>query len=309
MERKISLDDVRRTVDEAYENFKSVKEGTIDSRLKDVNPDKFGISVVLTDGTVINKGDAQEKAAIGNISKLAVASVLLAQNTPDELVKKSGSAACCCCQGKKKPEIPFSAHGIRAVSAVAPQNDPEGKYDILLNRLIDLAGEAPEFDDDLYKTLSEQAKDADVENKIAEAEYDLYDNTSVALEVYLKLNSLKMSAQQLATLGATIAADGVNVINKNVVFDGNIAANIVTLAAIHGKKKAIRGWLMSVGLPAKGSFAGAMVAILPGFGAIAAYAPELNCFGRSARGSEAIKYIANKLQLNVFASARVSVEK
>ncbi|MDE7426247.1 MAG: glutaminase [Muribaculaceae bacterium] len=308
MERKISLDDIRKTVDEAYENFKSVKEGSIDSRLKDVDPEKFGISVVLTDGTVINKGDAQEKAAIGNISKLAIASVLLAQNTPDELVKKSGSAECCC-HGKQKPDIPFSAHGIRAVSAVAPQNDPEGKYDILLNRLIDMAGDAPEFDDNLYKTLSAQAKEADVENKIAQAQYDLYDNTAVALEVYLKLNSLKMSAQQLATMGATIAADGVNVINNNVVFDGSIAANIVTLAAIHGKKKAIRGWLMSVGLPAKGSFAGALVAILPGFGAIAAYSPELNCYGRSARGSEAIKYIANKLQLNVFASARVSVEK
>ena len=30
MERKISLDDVRRAVEEAYEAVKSIKEGTID---------------------------------------------------------------------------------------------------------------------------------------------------------------------------------------------------------------------------------------------------------------------------------------
>ena len=32
MERKISLDDIRRALDEAYESIKSLKEGEIDPR-------------------------------------------------------------------------------------------------------------------------------------------------------------------------------------------------------------------------------------------------------------------------------------
>ena len=66
---------------------------------------------------------------------------------------------------------------------------------------------------------------------------------------------------------------------------------------------------MRTGLPGKASFAGGVLAILPGFGAIAAYAPEVDENGLSEKAAGAVQYIANKLGLNVYASARVEVEK
>lgn len=311
MERKISLTDLQKTVDNAYEQFKSLKEGEIDSRVKNADPKSFGIAVVLTDGTVIKKADADVKFALGDIAKVPVATVLATQNTAEEIVKKSGT--CCCCAGNKEArglKLPINKHALRAVSAIEPTGDNDGKYDLILNTIIDMIGDAPVFNDDLYKTLSKECEDAQVEDELAKVQYELYDDTQIAINVYNKLRSLEVSAEQLATLGATIAADGVNPKNNQVVFDGSKAATIVTLMATVGNKRRGRADLMKIGLPVRHSFAGGILAVLPGFGAIAAYSPELceNCH-ESARAKKAVRYIANELGLNIFASARVTVEK
>lgn len=311
MERKISLTDLQKTVDNAYEQFKSLKEGEIDSRVKNADPKSFGIAVVLTDGTVIKKADADVKFALGDIAKVPVATVLATQNTAEEIVKKSGT--CCCCAGNKEArglKLPINKHALRAVSAIEPTGDNDGKYDLILNTIIDMIGDAPVFNDDLYKTLSKECEEAKVEDELAKVQYELYDDTQIAINVYNKLRSLEVSAEQLATLGATIAADGVNPKNNQVVFDGSKAATIVTLMATVGNKRRGRADLMKIGLPVRHSFAGGILAVLPGFGAIAAYSPELceNCH-ESARAKKAVRYIANELGLNIFASARVTVEK
>lgn len=306
MERKISFADLQKAVDEAYENFKSVKEGTADDRIPGVKPDTLGISVMLTDGRSVNKADADTLFPLTQVAEVPLSVVLLTQNSADALLKKSGK---CSCSGKKKekPQISFSPHGIRAVSAVVPQGDPEGKYGIILNTLLALTSGEPVLNDDLFKTLKEQAQSEDVVNKLAAVDYTLFDDAALSVNVYLKLLSLQLSAKQLATLGATIAADGRNPLTGEYAFDGSIAANVVGLMADNCRCKG--AVLLRTGLPGKYGFSGGCLAVMPGFGAIAVYSPELDCAGRSLKGIDVIEYIATKLGLNVFASARVEVEK
>lgn len=311
MERKISLADVQKAVEEAYEQFKSEKEGTIDPRVAaESKAGTFGISVVLTDGRFVDKGDADTLFALGPIAKVPVSAVLLSQNTPDELVKK---ACCCkghcgCNDGKDKPELPFGRHGLRAVSAVVPQGDPEGKMAVISDMIVGLTGSEPAFSDALYENYKAQTASLDVVGKLAECGYKLYDDAAQSVDEYSRLLSMKMSAKQVATMGATVAADGRNPYSGEYAFDGKIAQSVITLMATRGKHF-IKKWLMRTGLPAKKSFSGAILAVLPGFGAIAAYAPEVDDKGVSVKGAQAIEYIANKLGLNVFASARVEVAK
>lgn len=303
MERKISFADVQQAVDGAYEQFKSLKEGTADPRIKPEKENAFGISVVLTDGRRVDKADTDMGAALGNIAKVPVSVVLMSQNTPEEMVKRNGT---CTCQQSPKPTIPFSLHGIKAVSAVAPQNDPEGKYGIILETLLNMTQGEPELDDALFETLQAQAASDKTVDKIDETGYKLFDDTALSVRTWLKLSSLRMTTAQLATLGATIAADGRNPISGTYAFDGANAAAVTTLMAASGKGKRRR--LMLTGLPCTSSFSGAYLAVMPGFGAIAVYSPELDDKGNSVKGLEALEYIAKKLGLNVFASARVSVE-
>ena len=309
MERTISLSDLRKVVDEAYEQFKDEHAGSVDPRIKDAKADDFGISVVLTDGTVINKADAQTPAAIGNISKIPTSIALLSQMSPEDLMKKSG----CCCKCKKdgkkqKPDIPVSSHGIRAVSAIEPTGDPDGKWNVIINNMINLMGSAPELDDNLYKSLKDEVAKADVENVLAADGFSLYDDAPTAIDLYIRQMAMKATTEQLATMCATIAADGRNPKTGEHVFDGTISQRVVAMMAIHGPHKESKPWMMATGLPAKSGFGGAIAGVMPGAFGIAAYSPELNEAGVSIKAAQAIRYIMNKLQLSVFASSRVKID-
>lgn len=306
MERKISLADVQKAVDYAYEKYKNCNEGSLNPRVSGADPDAFGVSVVLTDGTTINKGNTDVASPMGSISKLAVHTVLLSQNTPDELVQKY---LCGCPHGKcAKPQVGVSARGVRAVSAVVPQNDPEGKMEILSGALSALMGSEPRLDDRLYESLRKMECEENAVNAFAAADFELYDSTETSLDIYTKLMSLGATAEQLATMGATVAADGRNPKTGESAFDGALAQSLVTLVAFSGPHHEKRAFAMKVGLPVKRGYAGTLLAILPGFGAIAVYAPLLDDNGVSIKGRKALEYIASTLGLNIYASARVSVE-
>lgn len=308
MERRISYKDVEKALTEAYEELRGVTDGTEDARVAGKEKaDDFNIAIVLTDGRTLTAGDTRTLAPLGRIARVPLSVELLSQNTPDELAQKRG---CCRCTCGKKPKIAFGAHAIRAVSAVAPQNDADGKYQVLLDRIAGLTDGAPVFSDDLYKVLSEEASAMKMAEVLKDAGYELYDDADKCLDVYAKLQALELSTEQLAILGATVAADGRNPRTGVYAFDGKVAANVVGLMAQskvgHGCRKV---WMMKTGLPAAASFGGTVLAILPGFGAIAVYSPRL-CEGSgvSVRGAKALQEIARKLDLNVFASARVAVE-
>lgn len=68
-------------------------------------------------------------------------------------------------------------------------------------------------------------------------------------------------------------------------------------------------WLVASGLPASNSFGGAVLGILPGVMAIAAYSPEVNENGISVKGAKAIIEIMNKLNISVFGSADIEIDK
>lgn len=308
MERKISLSDLRKAVDEAYEAYKSLKEGEINPRTPDADAKSFGISVMLPDGTLVNKGDTNVKSPLGSISKVALSTILFTQNTPMELIKKSGQ--CCCHKVPQKPQgLSFSAHGVRAFSAVEPTGDPESKWNLYANRLVDLMGSAPELNDKLLETLEKEANDTKLEDTLAADGYYLYDDASLSVDLYLKALSMTASTEQLATMGATIAADGVNPVNGKIVFDGAITQNVVALMAAKGPHKMRTPWLVAAGIPAKSSFGGAILGIIPGVMAIAAYSPELNPAGVSVKAAKAIIDVMQKLDISIFASAQVKFVK
>lgn len=312
MERTIKLSDLRNVVDEAYEQFKSIKEGTADSDFSK-GGDGFGVTLTLVDGTEVSKGDTETPFTLGSIVKVPLSVELLSQYGADELVKKSGRCGCCHHNGDgkvKKPEgLAVSAHGVRAVSAVEPSGDPEGKMDVIISRIVAMTGSEPVLDDTVYKKRKAAVAAENTVDRLAEAGYYLYDDAALSIDIYAKLESLTMTTRQVAMMGATVAADGRNPVNGVPAFDGAISQNVMAMMAVHGPHKLNKAWLVMTGLPAKSGRGGGMLAILPGVLAIAAYSPELNEMGTSVKAARAIAYIAKKLDLNAFASAKVRVEK
>lgn len=71
----------------------------------------------------------------------------------------------------------------------------------------------------------------------------------------------------------------------------------------------IRGdWLYTSGIPAKTGVGGGVMGTLPGLMGIAAFAPPIDSAGNSVKAQLAIKYIVNKLNLNVFNGDQVTIQ-
>ena len=68
------------------------------------------------------------------------------------------------------------------------------------------------------------------------------------------------------------------------------------------------GWAWHVGLPAKSGVGGGIVAVVPGKGAIAVFAPPLEEAGNSVKAQKVIQYVANKLDYNLFSPRSVGLK-
>lgn len=306
MVQKITLDALNKAVNSAYEEYKNLEKGQVDSRLENVDPNAFGVTVMLNDGTTINCGDTDTKAPLGAIANLAVHSLLLQQYGVKELIKKAGKTSG---HRLRKLGLSVSPHGVRAFSAVTPQNDFDGKYDIIIDNIINMMGSAPVLNDQLYEKMARTIDTENYVDQLASVDYTLYDDAERSAKGYARLEALTASTRQIAAFGATIANDGVNPWNGNVVYDKNLSAALVTMAAVHGNTDRNRRWLLKSGVPAVFSWGGMVLAIMPGIGAIAAYSPMVGKHGRSKKGARAVRYITAALGYNIFGSNTVEVEK
>lgn len=306
MDRKISLSDFRDAMYAAYDQFKNLDEGNKDERLANVESDKFGITLALADGTVINKGDTDFASVMGGLVKIPLMSLLLEQaGDVTSLIKKSGN--CPMAAKAAKPKAVKGAKGIRAMSALEPIGDSDSKWNFLENRMISLMGSAPQLDTALYESLKSSVND-DV-NALADADFYLYDDAAESIDLYRRAQSMLATTEQLAVMGATIAADGVNPLTRKVVFDGKYSQNIIGMMAARGPRKMALPWDLAAGVPALSSFGGAVLAIYPGVFAIAAYSPLLTAEKVSVRAFKAIMTILRKLDISAFASARLTIDK
>lgn len=311
MERIIKMSDVRTAVVTAYDKYKKMNvEGAIpDTRVSGMNAGKMGISVRLSDGTAFDVGDTSTQFAIGSMMRIPLYLQLYTQMTPTQLAEKMGKCGCSNQSDNSTKPKGIHAKNIRLASLVQPIGDADGKMELLSNLMIGLMGSSPLLDDSLYRASVKENLDKGVENMLASSGYELYDDANVAIEVATKLHSMLVTTCQLAEMGATITADGINPVTKEVVFDGKLSASLVAMMAVKGPKKIKRPWLMTTGVPAMSSFGGGFLTVIPGFGSIAAFAPELVHGYIPCKAALAMKEIVNSLGLNVFASARVRVEQ
>lgn len=314
MERIIKKATIDAAVKSAYEKFKDYKvDGSaLDPRVDPVVAGKFGVSVRLTDGTVYNYGDTDTLFPMGTLLRIPVAIQALTQMSAMDFTKSMNSGKCPAgCNGStdshdKKPKG-VHAKNLRMVSLLQPQGDADGKMQLLTDLMASLMGKSPVLETRLYEKTMKENIDKGVENTLAAAGYELYDSTPVALEVATRLDSMLVTAEQMSRMGAVIAADGVDPETNVPVFDGKISQTVVGMMAAKGPKHVSKPWLMASGMPAMSSFGGGVLAVMPGFGSIAVFAPEL--VDRTPfKAAMTVKEIASALDLNVFASARVKAE-
>jgi glutaminase len=115
---------------------------------------------------------------------------------------------------------------------------------------------------------------------------------------YLASNIIAVDAAALAQMGATLATGGVRPDTGRRVLDAESVRAVLSVMVIAGMYEDSGHWWSRAGVPAKSGVSGAVLAVVPGWGAIAAYSPRLDEAGNSVRAAQAIEQLVERWELH-----------
>jgi glutaminase len=306
-------------VTEAYEKFRNEmggKNADYIPVLAQVDSKLFGVAVATTDNQVLSIGDTSYAFSIQSISKVFSQALAMEEVGPDVFYQKIGSEP----TGRAfnsvfaVADMPthtgnplVNAGAIATVSLISGRTADE-KWDKILNFYSRAAGERLKLIDEVYK--SEAATNTG--NKALSmllAKYDrIYSDPFQSVDVYTKQCSVGVTVVQLARMGATLANNGRNPSTGEQVVKPDNVPYILSTMTMAGLYDGSGGWAWKVGLPAKSGVGGGIVAIVPGKGAIAVFAPPLDEAGNSVKAQKVIEYIAKRLDFNVYSPGSVGLK-
>jgi glutaminase len=129
------------------------------------------------------------------------------------------------------------------------------------------------------------------------------DDPGAAVDLYTRQCSLRVSARDLAVMGATLADGGVNPVTGERVIDAAVCHYTLAVMLTAGLYEDSGDWLYDVGLPAKSGIGGGIVTISPGKGGMGTFAPRLDAAGNSVKGRLVARDLSRRLGLDLLISA------
>ena len=307
---------VQTTVNEAYTDFKndtSGKNADYIPELARVDPKLFGVAIVTTDNQSLAVGDVTQSFSIQSISKVFTLALAMDELGPDKVFQKIGSEPTGRAFNSPDAVVDMPTHtgnplvnaGAIATTSLISGKTADEKWNKVLSFYSKVAGEKLALLKDVYK--SEAATNTG--NKALAmllAKYDrIYADPFESVDVYTKQCSVGVNATQLARMGATLANNGINPATGQQVVKAEDIPHILSTMTVAGLYDGSGGWAWHVGLPAKSGVGGGILAVVPGKGAIAVFAPPLDEAGNSVKAQKMIEYVANKLNYNLYSPSSV----
>jgi len=310
---------VEAVVREAYDKFRGDtggKNADYIPYLAQVDSKLFGIAIVTTDNQVLTLGDVNYSFSIQSISKVFTLALAMEELGPDKVFQQIGSEPTGRAFNSVPAVVDMPTHtgnplvnaGAIATTSLISGKDADEKWNKILAFYGKVAGEQLKLIDDVYK--SEAATNTG--NKALAmllAKYDrIYSEPFDSVDIYTKQCSVGVNASQLARMGATLANNGVNPATGEQVIKREDVPYILATMTMAGLYDSSGGWAWHVGLPAKSGVGGGIVAIAPGKGAIAVFAPPLDEAGNSVKAQKVIEYVAQKLNYNLYSPSSVGLK-
>lgn len=293
-----------------YKKVKKIKKGKPASyipELAKVNPDIYGISVCMADGTMYSIGDFKKEVSIQSVAKIFTLSLAIQENGLQKIRKKIGS------QGSFLPfnsiiasELsnsktlnPFVNAGAMATTSIISYKNRKEYWKKVSNNMNNFAGRKLKFS---VKTYESEAKTNHHNKALAyllKSHNRFYSNVEDALEVYTKQGSVMVSAEDIAVMAAVFANNGINPkTNKKIVKEKNIKYILGQMLG-GGVYEYSDTWLIDVGVPAKSGVGGVILMIVPGVMGIGIVSPPLDISGNSVKGIKTAEYLSKELNLSI----------
>jgi glutaminase len=305
---------VEGVVHEAYEHYRGVTDGEVSSvypALARVPAASFGLCVVGVDGATHAAGDADTEFAVMSAAKPFVFALVAADRGVDDVrdeigVDATGLPFDSLAAIERTPggqTNPMVNAGAIATTSRVPGASTGDRWAFVRDGLSRFAGRELALDEETYASASASNRRNRAIVQLLDSVGRLEGDPAAALDLYTRQSSLRVTARDLAVMGATLADGGVNPVTGQPVVDAETCRCTLVVMAIAGMYESSGRWLYDVGLPAKSGIGGGIVTVAPGKGGVGTFAPPLDAAGNSVRGQLATTFLSRRLGLDLFASA------
>lgn len=304
---------VQSLVREAHERYRHDREGENSQAypaLASVPADLFGVCIAGTSGAMFAAGDADYEFTIMSVSKPFVFALVCELIGPDDARDRLGvnstglpfnslSAVERSADGRTNPMVNA---GAIATTSLVPGDRVEDRWRFIHEGLSRFAGRELELDPVVYASASATNSRNQSIARLLESFDRLYSPATEALDLYTRQSCLRVTARDLAVMGATIADGGVNPVTRERVIDPQVCHYTLAVMLTAGLYESSGEWLYDVGLPAKSGIGGGIVTVSPGKGGMGTFAPRLDREGNSVKGQLVAKFLSARLGLDLLIS-------
>lgn len=309
-----SAEIVRDIMRETHARYAGLTDGQVANyipKLAEADADWFGISLASATGRKFSVGDSRQEFSIQSISKAFVYALVCDSVGHDVMRERIGV---------NNTGLPFNSvmaielngghtmnpmvnAGALATTALVPGDDWDEKWEFIHRGLSAFAGRELELDEEVFASEMEtNLRNMGIARLLQSYGHIAIDPMRVT-ELYTRQCSLRVTTEDLAIMGATLADGGENPMTGVQVVSPEVSRDVLAVMATTGMYEASGDWLFEVGMPGKSGVAGGIVTIAPGKGSLATFSPPLDAAGNSVRGIRATRHISHKLGLNMFSSA------
>ena len=271
-------------------------------QLAAVDPNQFGISVCLADGTQHSAGDSAVPFSIQSVSKvfgLAIALGRLGNQLWTRVRREpSGLAFNSILQLESEggiPRTPFINPGAIVTTDAALGRRPPREY--LAELLTFLRTAAGDEDIHIDRAVARSETETGHRNfalaHFLKSQGNLTNTPDLVLGAYFHQCAIAMPGAQLARSGRFLAGFQRLIAPERV---RRINALMLTCGHYDGSGE----FAFRVGLPGKSGVGGGILAIAPGRASIAVWSPGLNAQGNSQLGTEALEMLARRTGWSIF---------
>lgn len=272
-----------------------------------VRPDQLGIALQTLDGQTAAAGDSEIRFSIQSISKtfsLALAFALEGNDLWKRVgVEPSGNPFNSLIQlefENGKPRNPFINAGALVVTDVLCRHYDDPKS-VILNFIRSLAGEnSIHFDDEV--AASEKATGFRNQSLawFLKSCGNLHSDVDTVLDVYFHQCSIAMNCRELSRAFLFLANHGEHPYTGEALLTRSQAKRLNAILLTCGFYDQAGEFAFRVGMPGKSGVGGGVAAFIPGELAIAVWSPELNEYGNSVVGMQALEWFTTRTGRSIF---------
>ncbi len=288
-----------------------VSEGSVSDvypALAQADPRHFGIAVMGVDGHEAAVGDVDVGFAMMSVAKPFVFALACERHGVDRVVDHLGvnatnrpfdslAAVEEAPGGRTNPMV-----NAGAIACTELLGAGDGAWAELSGGLSAFAGRDLDLDLDVLASATATNLRNRAIGQLLQATGQV-DDPEAAVDLYTRQSCLRVTARDLAVMGATLADAGVNPLTGDRVVSAETASRTLAVMTTAGMYERSGEWLVHVGLPAKSGISGGIVTAAPGKGGLGTYSPPLDRAGNSVRGSLAAASLSGTLGLDLFTAA------